>query len=181
MCSRSTTRYLWYDRIPGGYVVRAAPGSVEEWLAAKERNALHPWGFQIFDDFVFKFLRVFVAGLEIPDGGVEAVDAVEGATGDVKGVAHAFSVGDNEGFVVGDHPLGHAPAIPLTGFRIVGKTVGGYGGATPGLAGRKVMALGFGLGRMQLRHDSLLTESISSRWRELSVIRRTEGGQHHKG
>ena len=25
MCSRSTTRYLWYDRIPGGYVVRAAP------------------------------------------------------------------------------------------------------------------------------------------------------------
>ena len=82
-------------------------------------------GFQIFDDFVFKFLRVFVAGLEIPDGGVEAVDAVEGATGDVKGVAHAFSVGDNEGFVVGDHPLGHAPAIPLTGFRIVGKTVGG--------------------------------------------------------
>lgn len=60
-------------------------GSVEEWLAAKERNALHPWGFQIFDDFVFKFLRVFVAGLEIPDGGVEAVDAVEGATGDVKG------------------------------------------------------------------------------------------------
>ena len=99
----------------------------------------------------------------------------------VKGVAHAFSVGDNEGFVVGDHPLGHAPDIPLTGFRIVGKTVGGYGGATPGLAGRKVMALGFGLGRMQLRHDSLLTESISSRWRELSVIRRTEGGQHHKG
>ena len=137
-------------------------GSVEEWLAAKERNALHPWRFQVFDDLVFKFLRVFVACLEVPDGGVEAVDAVEGAPGDVKGVAHAFSVGDNEGFVVGNHPLGHALAIPLTGFRIVGKTVGGYGGATPGLAGRKVMALGFGLGRMQLRHDSLLAESISS-------------------
>lgn len=79
MCSRSTTRYLWYDRILADTLCeRHQHGSVEEWLAAKERNALHPWGFQIFDDFVFKFLRVFVAGLEIPDGGVEAVDAVEG-------------------------------------------------------------------------------------------------------
>ena len=112
---------------------------------------------EIFDDLVFEFLRVLVAGLEIPDGGVEAIDAVERATGNIDGVAHAFAVGDDEGLVVGNHALGHAPAIPLTGFRIIGQAIGRYGGAASGLAGRKVMALGFGLGCHG--HDSLLAEN----------------------
>ena len=46
-----------------------------------------------------------MAGLEIPDGGVEAIDAVERATGNIDGVAHAFAVGDDEGLVVGNHAL----------------------------------------------------------------------------
>ena len=36
-------------------------------------------------------------------------------------IAYAFAVGDDEGLVVGDHALGHAPPVPLAGTGVVGQ------------------------------------------------------------
>ena len=100
---------------------RQQDGRIQHGFAAEERDALDPRRLEVVDDLVFELLRVFVAGLEIPDRRVEAFDAVERAAGDVQRIAHAFAIGDDKGLVVGDHALGHAPPVPLAGTGVVGQ------------------------------------------------------------